>query len=301
MNAQCTLGRRIACIIALILLDAAVVLSAPVTIDETKYHVTILREGQCEILYEITFTELESRDRMRTIGQFIEPMKFIESYGTHRGKRFGVDMQSIGNGYYSAVFDITTKTNEKYIVSMRYLVERPVLDRTEFNNITYGKLWWSPIQWSLPIGRQTVEMVLPIEIAARYNRPELITNQVLGPTGLLEDGDTKKAYQRWIYYPTPWKGKNYLSLHAEKNNLSPNEKNTFNLYVPARYLNIGAQGGDYTLDAVTAGGLLDEGDYSIEEATGLVTVSFMPGNNQEIDEISTVDLLIKEKGKRNIF
>ena len=89
--------------------SVAMAIAAPVTIKATKYHVTILKEGKCEILYEITFTEHESRDRIRSIGQFIEPMKFIESYGTTDGRRFQVTMSPLGNGFYSALFNITTR------------------------------------------------------------------------------------------------------------------------------------------------------------------------------------------------
>src|SRR3990172_2868894 len=201
MNTRWRIGKRVALIAYFVILPAALLTAAPVTINETSYHVTILKEGKCEILYRLTFTELESRDRIRTIGQFIEPMRFIESNGMHRGTPFGVTMQPIGNGFYSAVLDITTKTNEKYTVSMRYLVDKPLLDRTEHNSNLYGKFWWSPVQWSLPIGRQTVEIVLPIEIPERYNRPEMITNGIVGPTGFLEDSGSEGQHQKWIYYP----------------------------------------------------------------------------------------------------
>jgi len=222
MNVRSIPRHLSALLLFLVLMPASLVFAAPVTIDATAYHVTILKEGKCEILYEITFTELESRDRIRTIGQFIEPMTFIESFGTSGGKRFGVTMESLGNGFYSAVFNLTTQTGGRYTVSMRYLVEKPLLDRTENNGIVYGKFWWSPVQWSLPIGKQTVQIMLPIEIAARYNRPEMITPAVVGPTGFIEDKESKESHQRWVYYPSQWKGKNYLSIHAEKTGLSAN-------------------------------------------------------------------------------
>ena len=243
MKACKAVGRIASILVILILAPAAFLSAAPVTINETKFHVTILQEGKAEILYQLTFTEHETRDRIRTIGQFIEPMKFIESFGTHRGKRFGVTMQPIGNGFYSAVFDITTKTGEQYTASMRYLVERPILDNTEYQGVVYGKLWWAPVQWSLPIGKQVVQVVLPIELPARINRPELVTDEVMAPTGLLQDDNARKRHQRWIYYPTPWRGKNYLSLHAERTSLGANEKQTLELYIPARHLAVGAEGG----------------------------------------------------------
>ena len=134
--------------------------TAPVTLEQAKYHMTILKDGKCEILYQLTFTELESRDRIRTIGQFIEPMSFIQTYGTHRGKRFKVTMQSKGNAFYSAVFNITTKKNEKYTINLRYRIDKPVLDKTTYNNKDYAIFWWSPIQWSLPIKKQIARIII---------------------------------------------------------------------------------------------------------------------------------------------
>ncbi|TFH42256.1 MAG: hypothetical protein E4G96_03815, partial [Chrysiogenales bacterium] len=301
MKALCAIGRIASLLLFIIMGQTALLHAAPVTINETKFHVTILKEGKAEILYQLTFTEHETRDRIRTIGQFIEPMKFIESYGTHRGKRFGVTMEPIGNGFYSAVFDRTTKTGEQYTANMRYLVERPLIDKTEHNGVMYGKFWWAPVQWSLPIGKQTVQVVLPIEIPARINKAELVTPEVMNPTGILQNDDSMNMHQRWIYYPTPWRGKNYLSLHAERTTLSANEKQTIDIYIPARYLDIGAQGGKYTLEAMKAEDLSSRGVYEIEEVDTRIALEFSPGELREVSETTVIGMKIIERGERNIF
>lgn len=54
-------------------------ISAPVTIEETKFHCTILKDGKLEVLYTIIFTEHEHIDRIRFRGKFPQPMTIIES------------------------------------------------------------------------------------------------------------------------------------------------------------------------------------------------------------------------------
>ncbi len=61
---------------------------APVTLEKAQYHVTILKDGKAEVLYQLTFREHESQNMIRTIGQFIQPMTILESYGTHGKKKF---------------------------------------------------------------------------------------------------------------------------------------------------------------------------------------------------------------------
>jgi len=58
MNVRSIPRHLSALLLFLVLMPASLVFAAPVTIDATAYHVTILKEGKCEILYEITFTEL---------------------------------------------------------------------------------------------------------------------------------------------------------------------------------------------------------------------------------------------------
>ena len=67
--------------------------AAPVTIEETKFHVTILKGGKLEVHYQLTFTEHQSRDKIKKIGKFFEPIKFIQSYGMDGRKRFNVSIK----------------------------------------------------------------------------------------------------------------------------------------------------------------------------------------------------------------
>ena len=75
------------------------------------------------------------------MGQFIEPMTLIQSYGIHNKKRFTVKMVSKGSGFYSANFNITTKANQKYTVNIRYRVDKQVLDKTTHKKKDYGYFW----------------------------------------------------------------------------------------------------------------------------------------------------------------
>ena len=125
--------------------------AAPVTIEDTKYVATILQDGQMEILYSITFTENETRNKIRSIGQFIEPMSIIESWGTTGKNRFGVTMTKNSYGYYAANFSITTSQTKKYTVNIRYKLSKSMFTDTTFKNKPYGAFWWPTVQWDLPI------------------------------------------------------------------------------------------------------------------------------------------------------
>lgn len=185
--------------------------SDPVTLEETKFHATILQDGKLEVLYTITFTEHQNRDRIRAIGQFIEPMTFIESWGVYGGKKFEVTMNNNGGGYYAAVFEIRTEPEKKYVINIRYRIDKPVVSGTKYDGKDYTAFWWPPIQWGLPIKKQVVQIITPVEIPAKYKKAEQIKDDLVNSTGLIANSDTVKKNDRWIYYPSLWKGKNYLS------------------------------------------------------------------------------------------
>ena len=95
-------------------------------------------------------------------------------------------------------------------------------------------------------------------------------------------------------------GKELSSIHAEKTGLSANEKESI-FHVPAKYLEIGAQGGDYTLDEFRAGDLVEEGDYRIDRGDAMVMLRPVGDNNATVLELSSFDLHINERGGRNVF
>ncbi|MCP4132223.1 MAG: hypothetical protein GY754_14725, partial [bacterium] len=275
--------------------------AAPVTIEETKYHVTILKDGKCEVLYQLTFTEHQGRDRIRTIGQFIEPMTFIETYGKFGAKRFKVRMESKGNAFYAAVFGLTTGIGKKYTVYFRYRIDKSVLDNTTYNNKPYSAFWWAPVQWSLPIKKQTVQIILPIEIPAKYRKAHQIKDALVNKHGVVVDTPIVKAHSRWVYYPSKWKGKNYLSIHAEKLNLSVQERESLKFYIPKNTLETGAQGGDYTLDKFTAKDMKQKGTYSIKTVEAAVKLQKAAYDPLTLREITEYRFLVVEEGERNIF
>ena len=92
----------------------------PVTLEETAFQLTLLKGGRAEVLYSITFTEHEGRDRIRSIGQFLEPMTVLESWGESGDEKFGVTMENNGSGYYAALFDIQRDLHSQYPVQTRY-------------------------------------------------------------------------------------------------------------------------------------------------------------------------------------
>ena len=72
----------------------------------------------------------------------------------------------------------------------------------------------------------------------------MIKDDLVNKVGFVYDEDAKKSHNRWIMYPTLWKGKNYLSLHAEVDNLYVKQRESIKFYIPTSYLGIGAQGGE---------------------------------------------------------
>ena len=173
------------------------IIAAPVTLEETRFHVTILKEGKLEVHYQLTFTEHQTRDRIKKIGQFFEPIQFIQSYGTHGKKKFNVTMEGLGGNYYSAKFNITTKTSNKYTIHMRYLVNKSVLEKIKIKGKTYGYFFWTPIQWGLPIKKQIVQIILPIEIARKYRKAEQVDQKLVDSLGIVTGRDTS-SHSRWI-------------------------------------------------------------------------------------------------------
>ena len=145
-------------------------------------------------------------------------------------------------------------------------MDRAVFDKTAYKSKEYAFFWWSPIQWSLPIKKQIVEIILPIEIPLKYKKARMIKDDLVNRYGVMTGENTVSNRSKWIYYPSMWKGKNYLSIHSEKNNLYPNEKESLDLYIPYRYVATGAEGGDYAKGEFRVGKLIEEGGFTLNSA-----------------------------------
>ncbi|HOP65086.1 MAG TPA: hypothetical protein PK906_17035, partial [Spirochaetota bacterium] len=275
--------------------------SDPVTLEETKFHATILKDGKLEVLYTITFTEHQNRDRIRSIGQFIEPMVIIESWGVSKGKKFKVTMSSNGNGYYAAIFNTRTVSDSKYSINIRYRVDKSVVSGTKKDGVDYAAFWWPPIQWDLPIKKQVVQIITPVEIPRKYRKAEQIKDDLVNKSGIIANTDTVNKNDRWIYYPSLWKGKNYLSLHIEKKNLGRRYKQDVSFFYPGKYTSIGAEGGTYTLDSFSAGNIIEEGDFTINSGSAFINILPKINDARSINDKTTYFAVIREDGKRNIY
>ncbi|PKL15591.1 MAG: hypothetical protein CVV49_20660, partial [Spirochaetae bacterium HGW-Spirochaetae-5] len=275
--------------------------SAPVTIEETKFHCTILQDGKLEVLYTIIFTEHEHRDRIRSIGAFIEPMTIIESWGEVDGRKFRTSMTSNGGGYYAAVFDRETVTSKKYTVNIRYRVDTSMTSPTRYNERNYAAFWWPPVQWDLPIKKQTVQIITPVEIPKSIKKAEQIKDDLVNRSGVIVNSDVVESNDRWVYYPSLWKNKNYLSIHAEKINLVPKYKQNVNFFFPAELLTSGAQGGTYSLDAFSAGDIIETGDFTINSSSVFLDVDAESGDAGNLSSSVTLFIRLIETGRRNLY
>ncbi|HQO01725.1 MAG TPA: hypothetical protein PLI62_05605, partial [Spirochaetota bacterium] len=232
-------GTMIACVcFVIIAVSASMLYGATVSLRNAEYHLNIDKSGRGDILYTLKFTDHESRDMIRTIGQFIEPVRFLESYGLYNGKKFSVTMEPKGNGFYTARFGITTSPGHDYTLRIRYAQERPLFDSTSVRGKPFGIFWWAPLQWSLPVEKQIVQIQLPVEIDRKYTRPEMVTDVVVNGAGILTDRDVVGGNDRWIYYPARWHGKTHLSIHVEKNSLPPNYRQSLRFFVPGHHIDI---------------------------------------------------------------
>lgn len=210
------------------------------TIDETQFHCTVLKDGKLEVLYTITFTEYEHRDIIRSIGEFPEPMTILESWGESDGIKFKVIIKSIGNGYYSAVFDRKTASSKKYSVNISYRVDKEVFSKKKYSGMDYSAFSWLPVQWDLPVKKQTVRIITPAVIPDSISKAEQVTEDVVNKTGIISDSDSSASNDRWLYYPSQLRNKNYLSIFAEKSNLPPKYRHKVSFSIPVELVSAGA-------------------------------------------------------------
>jgi len=142
----------------------------PVSLDLVDVYVVVLQDGRLNVRYSLTFTELEGgRDRIRELGPFPQDHTITGASGSGPDGAFPVSLSGSGP-IYQVDLGLTTERNKQYTVQVNYTVNRSVFDATEVEGQSYRVIGWAPFQWSLPIERQELRYVLPIEL------PEGITD-----------------------------------------------------------------------------------------------------------------------------
>ena len=149
-------------------------------------------------------------------------------------KRFSASLISLGSNFYKAEFSSETVPGKTYTCHWEYTIDRDITGNSRQGTRDFG---WAPIQWSVPIEKIIVQIVLPIELSSSINKPEQVTDAIVGATGLQTNESNKSNFDRFIFFPTPDErtGKNYLSIHAEKDNAIAEEKAYLELFFPEKY------------------------------------------------------------------
>ena len=90
---------------------------------------------------------------------------------------------------------------------------------------------WAPFEWALPIQRQELRYILPIELPEGVVEAEQVTDGIVDATGLLTSD--LSSFDRWVYFATPDEesGKSYLSIFVRKDDLAPQTE-----FVPTFFL-----------------------------------------------------------------
>ncbi|NLG27586.1 MAG: hypothetical protein GX557_06720, partial [Chloroflexi bacterium] len=186
--------------------------SDPITLDLVDNYVTVLSDGRLNVRYTLTFTELEAgRDRFRAVGPFPDNHTIVSSSGSGPDGVFTVTLSGDGRPYYQVNFERSTRKGQQYEVMIRYTVDRSVFDETTYQGQSYRAIGWAPFEWSLPITRQEIRYILPLELPDGITQAEQVTDEIVNASGLLVN-DTS-GYDRWVYFSTPdeQSGKNWLS------------------------------------------------------------------------------------------
>jgi len=185
--------------------------------------VTVKQDGSLDIKYRLTFHELDSRDRINTLGPLDSGHEILGAHIEHDGKQTDLRLSSQGNGFYTVPFDFNTQPGNDYTVHIHYEVPSS-LDRTVVDGVNYRVLAWSPVQWSLPIEEQVVRYLLPYELPTEVKEAEQVTDELVEQSRIIVNEATVKAFDRWVYYPTPDEatGKVWLSIYISKQNVPSN-------------------------------------------------------------------------------
>ena len=250
----------------LTLTAAALLLVAPlhaasVTLNECDSRVIVKADGTAQIDYTIIFTEQGGgRREIKTIGPLTPAHKIVKAYGyahawpppdnptataPEGAVPFDVKLDPLGDAKYHASLSTNTRNGEQYAVTIRYQTTNWVVDRTKVNGQDYLALTWSPPEWALPIGKQRIDVILPVVLDNSIRQPEQVTDAVVNATGLkTSQKESFVNYPRQVYYPTPdtESGKTYLSLRLEHKDLAANGKGVFVIFLPEKHFTLAAAG-----------------------------------------------------------
>jgi len=201
--------------------------------------VTVKQDGSLDVKYHLTFHELDSRDRINTLGPLDAGHKLLDARIEHDGQQTDLRLSSKGSGFYTVPFGFDTKAGQDYIVHVHYTVPSR-LDQTEVDGVAYRVLAWSPVQWSLPIEEQVVRYILPYELPAEVKEAEQVTDELVDQSRVIVNEATIKAFDRWVYYPTPDEttGKVWLSIYISKKNVPSQYHFLTQVFFPEEYLDI---------------------------------------------------------------
>ena len=132
-----------------------------VTIEKVVVWVVLRSDGTMEVEYNLTFLEHSSRDRIRKLGPFEEGHNIKSALIVHNSEVRAVELSEVEDGLYSVLLGYTTAPGERYTVSIRYSVDKPVVIEQEMFGELYSIFAWAPFQWSLPVENETVMIVMP--------------------------------------------------------------------------------------------------------------------------------------------
>ncbi|HIE24020.1 MAG TPA: hypothetical protein EYP68_07310, partial [Candidatus Korarchaeota archaeon] len=195
-------------------------------------------DGTMEVEYNLTFLEHGSRDRIRKLGPFDEGHKIESAVIIHDSEVKTVKLSEAEVGIYSVLFGYSTVPGERYTVSITYSVDREVVIEQEMFGELYFIFAWAPFQWSLPIEKETVMVVMPVELPSDIRKPEQITQELIDNLGI---GYGDLSSYKWSFYPTvdETMGKSWLSIYISKTNLEPYYHFVVELYIPSKYFTLG--------------------------------------------------------------
>ena len=233
------LTAALALLLAYLPLAAPAYAAGPPELRLVDSQVTVKQDGSLDVKYRLTFHELDARDRINTLGPLDPGHKLLDAHIEHDGKETDLRLSSKGSGFYAVPFGFNTQPGKDYTVHIHYTVPSG-LDQTVVDGVNYRVLAWSPVQWSLPIEEQVVRYILPYELPADVKEAEQVTDELVDQSRIIVNESTIKAFDRWVYYPTPDEttGKVWLSIYISKKDVPSEYHFLTQVFVPEDYLDI---------------------------------------------------------------
>ena len=208
--------------------------AGPPDLKEFKSYLVLQSDGTATVKQDLTFLETDSRDVINKFGPFDSGHRIKDQYLLEGSQKTSASLVSLGSNFYKAEFSSETVPGKTYTFHWEYTIDRDITGNSRQGTRDFG---WAPIQWSVPIEKIIVQVVLPVELSSNINKPEQVTDAIVNATGLQTNESNKSNFDRFIFFPTPDErtGKNYLSVHAEKDNAVAEEKAYLELFFPEKY------------------------------------------------------------------